>query len=187
MLMSAFLLPTLVCGTAFLVNFIAIYYHASRSTAHSQLWSPSLSPHGCVIFEFFSGQSCSQFDISHQKGKIFRAIPFGTMVAVSCICLFVILPLTLVGSVLGRNLAGDELKTQNNMLSTFSPFQAPPIIPVGSTRCLDRSLRRNGSWSPGWSLLSEAFSPLAPFSLRCTSSSPPSGRTRYTMSMASCS
>jgi len=64
MLMSAFLLPTLVCGTAFLVNFIAIYYHASR------------------------------------------AIPFGTMVAVTCICLFVILPLTLVGSVLGRNLAG---------------------------------------------------------------------------------
>jgi len=64
MLMSAFLLPFLVCGTAFIVNFIAIYYHASR------------------------------------------AIPFGTMVAVTCICLFVILPLTLVGSVLGRNLAG---------------------------------------------------------------------------------
>jgi len=64
MLMSAFLLPVLVCGTAFLVNFIAIYYHASR------------------------------------------AIPFGTMVAVTCICLFVILPLTLVGNVLGRNLAG---------------------------------------------------------------------------------
>jgi len=64
MLLSAFLLPLLVCGTAFLVNFIAIYYHASR------------------------------------------AIPFGTMVAVTCICLFVILPLTLVGSVLGRNLAG---------------------------------------------------------------------------------
>ena len=31
MLMSAFLLPTLVCGTAFLINFIAIYYHASRA------------------------------------------------------------------------------------------------------------------------------------------------------------
>jgi transmembrane 9 superfamily protein 3 len=30
MLLSAFLLPSLVCGTAFLVNFIAIYYHASR-------------------------------------------------------------------------------------------------------------------------------------------------------------
>ncbi|CAB3367735.1 transmembrane 9 superfamily member 3 [Cloeon dipterum] len=64
MLLSAFLLPAMVCGTAFLINFIAIYYHASR------------------------------------------AIPFGTMVAVTCICLFVILPLTLVGTVLGRNLAG---------------------------------------------------------------------------------
>ncbi|XP_065160225.1 transmembrane 9 superfamily member 3 [Atheta coriaria] len=64
MLVSAFLMPALVCGTAFLINFIAIYYHASR------------------------------------------AIPFGTMVAVTCICLFVILPLTLVGTVLGRNLAG---------------------------------------------------------------------------------
>ncbi|KAF2899097.1 hypothetical protein ILUMI_07086 [Ignelater luminosus] len=64
MLVSAFMLPALVCGTAFCINFIAIYYHASR------------------------------------------AIPFGTMVAVTCICLFVILPLTLVGTVLGRNLAG---------------------------------------------------------------------------------
>lgn len=66
MLLSAFLLPALVCGTAFFINFIAIYYHASR------------------------------------------AIPFGTMVAVTCICLFVILPLTLVGTVLGRNLAGQN-------------------------------------------------------------------------------
>ena len=49
----------------FFINFIAIYYHASR------------------------------------------AIPFGTMVAVTCICIFVILPLTLVGTVLGRNLAGN--------------------------------------------------------------------------------
>ncbi|KAI1285636.1 Transmembrane 9 superfamily member 3 [Halotydeus destructor] len=64
MLMSAFFLPSLVCGTAFLINFIAMYYHASR------------------------------------------AIPFGSMVAVTCICVFVILPLTLVGTVLGRNLAG---------------------------------------------------------------------------------
>ncbi|KAJ8979584.1 hypothetical protein NQ317_019159 [Molorchus minor] len=64
MLASAFMLPIFVCGTAFFINFIAIFYHASR------------------------------------------AIPFGTMVAVTCICLFVILPLTLVGTVLGRNLAG---------------------------------------------------------------------------------
>ncbi|XP_043473138.1 transmembrane 9 superfamily member 3 [Leptopilina heterotoma] len=64
MLVSAFLIPVLVCGTAFFINFIAMYYHASR------------------------------------------AIPFGSMVAVTCICIFVILPLTLVGTILGRNLAG---------------------------------------------------------------------------------
>ncbi|MCL4127943.1 UNVERIFIED_CONTAM: hypothetical protein GTU68_007759 [Idotea baltica] len=64
MMMSAFLLPALVCGTAFFINFIAIYYHASR------------------------------------------AIAFTIMIAVLCICTFIILPLTLVGTVLGRNLAG---------------------------------------------------------------------------------
>jgi transmembrane 9 superfamily protein 3 len=31
MTISAFLLPALVCGTAFFINFIAIYYHASRA------------------------------------------------------------------------------------------------------------------------------------------------------------
>jgi len=64
MVISAFLVPFLVCSTAFFINFIAIYYHASR------------------------------------------AIPFTTMLAVASICIFVILPLTLVGTVLGRNLAG---------------------------------------------------------------------------------
>ncbi|XP_075160496.1 transmembrane 9 superfamily protein member 3 [Haematobia irritans] len=64
MLVSAFMVPVFVCGTAFFINFIAIGYHASR------------------------------------------AIPFGTMVAVTCICIFVILPLTLVGTVVGRNLDG---------------------------------------------------------------------------------
>ena len=53
MIISAFFLLAIVCGTAFFINFILIYYHASR------------------------------------------AIPLSTMVAVSCICLFVILPLTL--------------------------------------------------------------------------------------------
>lgn len=64
MLLSAFLVPVAVCGTAFLINFIAIYYHASR------------------------------------------AIPFGSMVSIAAICLFVNLPLTLVGAVVGRNLHG---------------------------------------------------------------------------------
>jgi hypothetical protein len=31
MLLSAFLMPACVCGTAFFINFIAIYYHASRA------------------------------------------------------------------------------------------------------------------------------------------------------------
>ncbi|KAK2563291.1 Transmembrane 9 superfamily member 3 [Acropora cervicornis] len=64
MLLSAVLFPLLVCGMAFMINFIAIYYHASR------------------------------------------AIPFTTMVAVTAIVAFVIMPLTLVGTVLGRNLYG---------------------------------------------------------------------------------
>ena len=53
MIISAFFLLAIVCWTAFFINFILIYYHASR------------------------------------------AIPLSTMLAVSCICLFVILPLTL--------------------------------------------------------------------------------------------
>ena len=31
MTISAFMLPAFVCGTAFFINFIAIYYHASRA------------------------------------------------------------------------------------------------------------------------------------------------------------
>jgi hypothetical protein len=31
MVISASLLPTVICGTAFFINFIAIYYHASRA------------------------------------------------------------------------------------------------------------------------------------------------------------
>lgn len=64
MVMGAFLLPCSISAVAFLVNLVAIYYHASR------------------------------------------AIPFTIMLAVTAICLFVILPLTLVGTVLGRNIKG---------------------------------------------------------------------------------
>lgn len=63
-LVSAALLPSLVCGTAFMINFIAISYHASR------------------------------------------AIPFTTMLSVAAICLFIILPLTLLGTIVGRNTRG---------------------------------------------------------------------------------
>lgn len=60
MLMGAFVLPCIISSVAFLVNIVAIFYHASR------------------------------------------AIPFTVMVAVTAICLFVILPLNLVGTVLGN-------------------------------------------------------------------------------------
>ncbi|KAG9510316.1 Transmembrane 9 superfamily member 3 [Fragariocoptes setiger] len=64
MLFSAFMFPSIVCGTAFMINFIALYYHASR------------------------------------------AIPFGAMVYIACIGLFINLPLTLAGTIMGRNLRG---------------------------------------------------------------------------------
>lgn len=66
MIVGAFLLPSLISVVAFLVDVIAISYHASR------------------------------------------AIPFTIMLAVTAICLFVILPLTLVGTVLGRNVKGQS-------------------------------------------------------------------------------
>lgn len=31
MFIGAFMIPAMVCGTAFFINFIAIYYHASRA------------------------------------------------------------------------------------------------------------------------------------------------------------
>ncbi|PAV82301.1 hypothetical protein WR25_07250 [Diploscapter pachys] len=71
MLLGAFLLPSMVCGVAFLINFIAIYYHASRAIPFT-------------IMASFSG----------------------SFLAVTAICLFVILPLTLIGTVLGRNMSG---------------------------------------------------------------------------------
>jgi len=91
MVTSVFLLPSVVCGTAFFINFIAIYYHASR------------------------------------------AIPFGTMVAVACIVLFVVLPLTLVGTVLGRNLSGQsDHPCRVNAVPRPIPekkwFMEPPVI-----------------------------------------------------------
>lgn len=87
MLLSAFMLPVLVCGTAFFINFIAIYYHASRAI-----------PFGTMVSQV-------QFILSYCT-YTYIIVGVCLQVAVTCICLFVILPLTLVGTVLGRNLAG---------------------------------------------------------------------------------
>ncbi|KAL3315202.1 Transmembrane 9 superfamily member 3 [Cichlidogyrus casuarinus] len=61
---GALLLPSLLCIIALLVNFVAIYYQASR------------------------------------------AIPFLTMLAVFSILAFVVIPLNLIGAVLGKNISG---------------------------------------------------------------------------------
>ena len=53
MLMSAFLLPSLVCGTAFFINFIAIYYHASRAIPFGTMVSTHLLHIKIQTFESF--------------------------------------------------------------------------------------------------------------------------------------
>ncbi|XP_071528794.1 transmembrane 9 superfamily member 3 [Panulirus ornatus] len=63
MMLSALLLPTMVCGTAFFINFIAIYYHASRAIAFTIMVS---------LFSFCLGNLlmldiclCQKVSISH--------------------------------------------------------------------------------------------------------------------------
>lgn len=93
MILSAFMLPFMVCGTAFFINFIAMYYHASRAI-----------PFGSMVrYTSLIVRSCRS--ICH---RVYCYVnPVNCMqVAVTCICIFVILPLTLVGTILGRNLAG---------------------------------------------------------------------------------
>lgn len=54
MFLSAAALPTLVCGTAFFINFIAIYYHASRAIHFTTMVSDNSLVIGCTeIHGFF--------------------------------------------------------------------------------------------------------------------------------------
>jgi len=50
MMISAFLLPVLICGTAFFINFIAIYYHASRAIPFGTMVSISPSSTGSLKY-----------------------------------------------------------------------------------------------------------------------------------------
>ena len=90
MMVSAFLLPIPVCATVFFINFIAIYYHASRAI-----------PFGTMVSTLSMKTGASAYRRLTQS-HLDRLL----QVAIACICLFVILPLTLVGTVLGRNLSG---------------------------------------------------------------------------------
>ena len=53
MVLSAFLVPVGVCGTAFFINFIAMYYHASRAipigTMVSQVPNSSVCPDAMLL------------------------------------------------------------------------------------------------------------------------------------------
>ena len=91
MVVSAFMLPMMVCSTAFFINFIAIYYHASRAIPFTTM----VSQVNFSIKKSLKNQNYKYFN----KRTSFQ-------IAVASICIFVILPLTLVGTVLGRNLAG---------------------------------------------------------------------------------
>ena len=51
MIISAFLLPVMVCSTAFFINFIAIYYHASRAIPFTTM----------VIFSVFDISFCREW------------------------------------------------------------------------------------------------------------------------------
>lgn len=62
MICGAALFPALICGTAFLINFVAIYYHASRAipilTMVTILATPPASNHS-VFSTVGSGLSMS--------------------------------------------------------------------------------------------------------------------------------
>jgi len=58
MFIGAFLIPAMVCGTAFFINFIAIYYHASRAIPFGTMVSDFTGEfkhrcrHGKATFQF---------------------------------------------------------------------------------------------------------------------------------------
>lgn len=55
MVLSAFMLPLMVCGTAFFINFIAMYYHASRAIPFGSMVC------NCILKLDYSYSSCIQF------------------------------------------------------------------------------------------------------------------------------
>lgn len=113
MFIGAFMIPAMVCGTAFFINFIAIYYHASRAIPFGTMVGLTQWPHSVesiqLQVEKTVGFWVKKSSLAHLKHKSCstRNNAFCLLqVAVCCICFFVILPLNLVGTILGRNLSG---------------------------------------------------------------------------------
>lgn len=59
MFWSALFLPTLVCGTAFLINFISMYYHASRTIHFGSM--VSVSNLNVNNYSAFHSVGCGQY------------------------------------------------------------------------------------------------------------------------------
>ena len=53
MLIAAFLVPMMVCGTAFFINFIAMGYHASRAIPFGTMVSTSKEQSVCSTFHIY--------------------------------------------------------------------------------------------------------------------------------------
>jgi len=106
MFMSAFLVPSMVCGTAFLINFIAIYYHASRAIPFgtmvrnelvifiycclfmfSLLYPASVS---VLMLRLLNPVSVSMFRLLNPVSVfMFRLLYFYGYITLSCICIYV--------------------------------------------------------------------------------------------------
>ena len=63
MVVSAFLLPFLVCSTAFFINFIAIYYHASRAIPFTTMVKNSFSNIKTLKLKFCIFSDCCGFNL----------------------------------------------------------------------------------------------------------------------------
>ena len=165
MLMSAFFLPFVVCGTAFFINFIAIYYHASRAI-----------PFGTMV-----SYHCCNFTLLLNT---YTPLP-------GCCDLY--LHICHPAPHPGWNSSGQESSRQPWLsmqvglhFMTFFYWMIDHYCFAEWMLFQGLSLRRSGTWSLGSLWPWEESCHLAQFSLRCTSYSLPSGLTKFTMSMASC-
>lgn len=107
MFIGAFMIPAMVCGTAFFINFIAIYYHASRAIPFGTMVGLTLTTpcRKCSAAHLKLENSWRHINVPDEPDDQPSAFCL-LQVAVCCICFFVILPLNLVGTILGRNLSG---------------------------------------------------------------------------------
>lgn len=126
MIMSSFLIPGLTCGTAFLINFIAIYYHASRAI-----------PFGTMVSH------------EHQSGILHCASRTGTMRAWESIYALSVTALTMVCCLCCRlpspvSAASSSCRWRWSAPCWGATCRVSPTTPVESTLCRVPYPRKNG-------------------------------------------